>query len=108
MGTRSTLLLRLRGVSPGELEVVTLGPLTNLALALLMEPQLEDWIKCVYVMGGGGLGPGNMSPVAEFNFMVDAEAVHVLLSSRVPKSIVGWDVCQAHGRLHSPRRISNG
>ena len=90
---------------PGELEVVTLGPLTNLALALLMEPKLENWIKRVYVMGGGGLGPGNMSPVAEFNFMVDAEAVHVLLSSKVPKSIVGWDVCQAHDAYIHPQDI---
>ncbi len=90
---------------PGELEVVTLGPLSNLALALLKEPALADWIKRVYVMGGVGLGPGNVTPVAEFNFYVDAEAVHILLNSSVPKSIVGWDVCLIEEAFITPTDI---
>lgn len=78
---------------PGELEVVTLGPLTNLAMAILREPALPELIKMVYVMGGAGFGPGNITPIAEFNFYVDAEAVHVFLTSELNKTIVGWDVC---------------
>ena len=77
----------------GKLEIITLGPLTNLALALLKEPKLSEMVKRVYMMGGAGLGPGNVTPVAEFNFFVDAEAVHVVLESTVPKTVVGWDVC---------------
>lgn len=79
----------------GDLEIITLGPLTNLAMAFLKEPTLVRLIKHVYVMGGAGLGPGNLTPVAEFNFYVDAEAAHVLIESPVAKTIVGWDVSTA-------------
>lgn len=75
-----------------ELEIVTLGPLTNLALAYLKEPRIAHYVKNVVVMGGQGLGPGNVSPVAEFNFYVDAEAVEIVLHSGMPLTFVGWDV----------------
>lgn len=78
---------------PGELELITIGPLSNVALALLKEPDLGKLIKQVYIMGGAGLGPGNITPVAEFNFWVDAEAAHVVMESDLKKTIVGWDVC---------------
>jgi purine nucleosidase len=78
---------------PGELEIITLGPLTNLAMALLQEPNLPDLIQQVYIMGGAGLGPGNVTPVAEFNFFVDAEAAHMVIESKLQKTVVGWDVC---------------
>ena len=80
---------------PGVLEIVTLGPLTNLAMALLKEPTLPDLVKRVYIMGGAGLGPGNITPVAEFNFFVDAEAAHLVMKSKLAKTVVGWDVCMA-------------
>lgn len=76
----------------GELEIITLGPLTNLAMALLKEPALAGMIERIHTMGGAGLGPGNITPVAEFNFFVDAEAAHVVMESALPKTIVGWDV----------------
>lgn len=76
----------------GELEIVTLGPLTNVALALVREPELARNVRRVHVMGGAGLGPGNITPVAEFNFFVDAEAAHLVVESGLPKTIVGWDV----------------
>ena len=77
----------------GELEVVTLGPLTNLALAILKEPAICEQIKQVTIMGGSGLGPGNITPVAEFNFFVDAEAAQIVITSGMKKAVVGWDVC---------------
>ena len=80
---------------PGELEIVTLGPLTNLAMALLREPDLPDLIKQVYIMGGAGLGPGNVTPVAEFNFFADAEAAHLIIKSQLVTRVVGWDVCMS-------------
>jgi purine nucleosidase len=80
---------------PGELEIVTLGPLTNLAMALLKEPALPDLVKHVTIMGGAGLGPGNITPVAEFNFFVDAEAVHLVMKSKLARTVVGWDVAMA-------------
>jgi purine nucleosidase len=77
----------------GDLEIIALGPLTNLAIALIKEPRLAQQVKHLYVMGGAGLGPGNITPVAEFNFFVDAEAAEVVIRSKMRKSIVGWDVC---------------
>lgn len=77
---------------PGEIEWVTLGPLTNVAMAYLKDPEIVTLLKRVVVMGGQGLGPGNITPVAEFNFYVDAEAVHIVLNSGMPLMLVGWDV----------------
>ncbi len=86
-------IIKLAHQFAGELEIITLGPLTNVAMALLKEPALPDLIKRVYIMGGAGLGPGNITPVAEFNFFVDAEAIHLVMESKLPKTVVGWDVC---------------
>ena len=80
---------------PGELEIVTLGPLSNLAMALLKEPELPVLVKQIYIMGGAGLGVGNITPVAEFNFYVDAEAIHLVMQANFEKTVVGWDVCIA-------------
>jgi len=85
---------------PGELEIITLGPLTNLAMAILKEPSLPDLIQRVYIMGGAGLGPGNITPVAEFNFYVDAEAAHLVIQSKLEKTVIGWDVCMAEAFLN--------
>jgi purine nucleosidase len=77
---------------PNELEIITLGPLTNLALACLKAPEIAGMVKSVFVMGGTGFGPGNVSPVAEFNIYVDAEAAQIVLNSGLPLTFVGWDV----------------
>ena len=76
----------------GELEIVTLGPLTNLAMAVLKDPSFVKNIKQVYVMGGAGLQQGNITPLAEFNFYVDAEAVHIVLNSGLTLNVVGWEI----------------
>ena len=76
---------------PHELEIVTLGPLTNLAIACLRAPEIAQLVKHVYVMGGTGLGTGNMTPVSEFNIYVDTEAAHIVLNSGLSLSFVGWD-----------------
>lgn len=76
----------------GELEIVTLGPLTNLAMAFLKSPTLIEKIKHVYVMGGAGLTPGNITPLAEFNFYVDAEAADIVIKSGLALTVVGWEI----------------
>ena len=83
---------RLRRTTPGELEIVTLGPLTNLAMAVLKAPALAEQVKRVYVMGGSGLTPGNITPLAEFNFYADAEAAHLVLNAGLPLTLVGWEI----------------
>jgi len=79
--------------NPGKMEIITLGPLTNLAMAVLKEPLISKRVKNVTAMAGTGLGPGNITPVSEFNIYVDAEAASIVLKSGMPITFVGWDVC---------------
>lgn len=78
---------------PGQVELVTLGPLTNVALAILKDPENMKKLKHVWSMGTAGFGPGNTTPVSEFNIYVDAESFGVLLDSGIPLTIVGYDLC---------------
>ena len=75
-----------------DLTVVTLGPLTNLALALLADPTLASRVGRCVVMGGTGRGPGNVTPAAEYNVWVDPEAAAIVLAAGLPLTLVGWDV----------------
>lgn len=76
----------------GELEVLAIGPLTNLALVLMEHPDARELLRRVVVMGGSVNG-GNTTPVAEFNVHTDAEAARVVFRSGVPLTMVGLDVC---------------
>lgn len=76
----------------GELVVVALGPLTNLALALQRERDRLSAVRRVVVMGGAVASPGNVTPVAEFNFFVDPEAAAQVLRSGLPLELVPLDV----------------
>ena len=67
-------ILRLVKENPGEIEIVALGPATNLALAMMKDPEAMKQVKHIYSMGSGGYGKGNATSVAEFNVFVDAEA----------------------------------
>lgn len=80
----------------GELELVTLGPLTNVALAVRRDPTLASRIKRCVVMGAVADHIGNQSPVAEFNIWVDPHAVAVVLDSGLPLELVGWDVSRTY------------
>ena len=86
-------LVRLGRQDPGGFELVTLGPLTNLALALAMEPDLPRMFRRITVMGGAVRGTGNVTPVAEFNVYADPEAAAVVFD-RVPElSLLPWEIC---------------
>jgi purine nucleosidase len=80
----------------GELELVTLGPLTNIALALRCDPSLPSRVKRCVVMGAVADHIGNQTPVAEFNMWVDPHAVAVVLDSGLPLEFVGWDVSRRY------------
>ena len=84
------------GASPGELTLVTLGPLTNVALALLRDPSIADKVEGCVMMGGTGRGPGNVTPVAEYNVWADPEAAKVVFESGLPLKMVGWDVSREY------------
>ena len=90
---------------PGEITLVALGPLTNLATAALWAPDIAEKVQRVVIMGGTGEhGPGNISATAEFNFWVDPEAVRVVLRSGMPLELVGWDVSTASAVVTDERR----
>ena len=76
------------------LEVITLGPLTNLALALAREPGIVDKIGRCVVMGGAPCCEGNVTPAAEFNIWVDPEAAQMVFRSGLKIEMVGWHLCR--------------
>jgi purine nucleosidase len=78
--------------APREITLVTLGPLTNIALALLKEPDLTLALRDIYVMGGAANALGNVTPSAEFNVWADPEAAKLVLHSGAPVTMVGWEL----------------
>ncbi len=77
---------------PGEITLVAIGPLTNLALALHLEPRLPEWVAQVVVMGGAARVPGNVTPVAEANIINDPHAARLVFAADWPLVMVGLDV----------------
>ncbi|WP_334196522.1 nucleoside hydrolase, partial [Muricomes intestini] len=74
--------------------IIALGPLTNLALAIRLEPETVKKAGRIVIMGTAGLGEGNVTPVAEFNIWQDAEAAKIVVDSGLQHIIfVGWDAC---------------
>jgi purine nucleosidase len=76
----------------GHIELVTLGPLTNIALALQKDPSIAKAVKRCVVMGAVADHIGNVTQVAEFNMWVDPEAVDIVLRSGMYLEFVGWDI----------------
>jgi inosine-uridine nucleoside N-ribohydrolase len=77
---------------PGEITLVPIGPLTNIALALRLEPQIVKQVKEVVLMGGNALVPGNATPAAEANIHNDPEAADIVFGAGWPLTMVGLDV----------------
>ena len=90
-------LVELAKKHPGELRVAALGPLTNLALALLLEPRLPKLVEGLFVMGGAPTGRGNTKRrAAEFNFAADPEAAHAVLAAFPKTTLLPWETTLAH------------
>jgi inosine-uridine nucleoside N-ribohydrolase len=83
--------------------VITLGPLTNLAIALLASPHLRERIERLYVMGGAVRSEGNTIPGAEYNIHCDPEAAAIVLRGGVPTTLIGLNVTM---RCVFPRELS--
>lgn len=75
----------------GEITVCTLGPMTNLAMAMTMEPRIIPRIREVVLMGGGFFQGGNATPAAEFNIFVDPHAAHIVFESGAPVTMCPID-----------------
>jgi inosine-uridine nucleoside N-ribohydrolase len=90
------LILRTARAHQGELVLAATGALTNVALALALEPKLKTWLHGITIMGGG-IGVGNVTEVAEFNIYCDPEAAEMVLRAGVPTWLVGLDVTRRVG-----------
>lgn len=88
------------GNEPGTITLVPTGPLTNIAMAVRMEPRIVGRVKRVVLMGGG-VHEGNWSAVAEFNIKVDPEAAHIVFSESWDVTMVGLDA--THKALCTPK-----
>ena len=87
----------------GEITICMLGPMTNLAVAFVKAPQIVGKIREIVFMGGAALGPGNRTPVAEFNIMTDPHAAKVVLEAGSPLVMFGLDV--THRVITTPARL---
>jgi purine nucleosidase len=85
--------------APGAITLVTLGPLTNVALALLREPTIARQVAGCVIMGGTSDGYGNVSAVAEYNIWADPEAARIVFDSGMPLTMVGWDISRHYALI---------
>jgi purine nucleosidase len=97
------LVDKLRAAPAGEITLCTLGPLTNVAMALIKAPDIAPRIRQIVMMAGGYFEAGNITPAAEFNVYVDPEAADIVLRSGVPIVMIPLDV--THGVLSTRKRL---
>ena len=93
-------MVRVVEANPG-IEIITLGPLTNLALALRQQPGLAAKVSRCVVMGGAPCCEGNVTPAAEYNFWADPEAARMVLRSQLPIELIGWQLSRGAAVVNS-------
>jgi inosine-uridine nucleoside N-ribohydrolase len=97
------LIEKLRAAESGTITICALGPLTNIAMALVKAPEIAGRIAELVVMGGAGFELGNVTPAAEFNIHVDPHAAAIVLDSGIPVTMIPLDV--THQVLTTPPRL---
>jgi purine nucleosidase len=78
--------------APGEVTLIAIAPLTNVALAIRREPRIVQAVRQVIIMGGALRTDGNTTSLSEFNFFVDPHAAHIVLHSGMPITLLPWDI----------------
>ncbi|KAH6932053.1 hypothetical protein HPB50_002605 [Hyalomma asiaticum] len=85
-------LIQMARRHPGQITLLLLGPLTNAALALMLDPRFGSNLKEIFILGGNVEGRGNVLPGAEYNFKTDPEAANIVLTrAQCPITIVPWE-----------------
>jgi purine nucleosidase len=91
-------LVRMINAEPGEFTLVTIGPLTNIAVALKLDPGLPEKVKDLVVMGGAIHAHGNTPNLsAEYNIYSDPEAAHIVFSAFPSFTLISWETTMTHG-----------
>ncbi len=85
--------------NPGEITLVTLAPLTNIAAALIRAPEIAQLVQRCVIMGGAANVVGNVTPAAEYNIWVDPEAARIVFQSGMPMEMVGWEISRFDAAL---------
>ena len=85
--------------NPGEITLVEIAPMTNVAMAIRKDPSIVKKVRRFYFMGGTNQYLGNVTPAAEFNIWVDPDAAMIVLNSGMAATMVGWEVCMRHGLI---------
>ena len=98
------LVERVRATEPGTLSLCALGPLTNLAMALVKAPDIGPRLAEIVVMGGAVFQLGNVTPTAEFNIYCDPHAAQIVFASGVPLTLFSLDA--THQVLSTPPRLA--
>jgi purine nucleosidase len=95
----------LQAAAPGEITLVTLGPLTDIAMALTLAPEIAGKVREIVMMAGAYFEGGNITPTAEFNVYVDPTAADIVLKSGIPIVMMPLDV--THRVLVTPPRMEH-
>lgn len=107
--TASSFLVESVDGSPGDITIVAIGPLTNVARAVEADPSFAESLAGLTIMGGTVASPGNITPAAEFNIWADPEAARIVFDSGAPITMVGLDVCHQtrfeHGHVAQLRGL---
>jgi inosine-uridine nucleoside N-ribohydrolase len=98
------LVEALRAVEPGAITLCALGPLTNIAIALVKAPDIAGKIGELVIMGGTAFELGNITPAAEFNIHVDPHAAAIVFDSGIPVTMIPLDA--THRVLTTPARLA--
>jgi purine nucleosidase len=100
-------LVRQAALHPGELRIVAIGPLTNIALAVQRDPDFVRNVGALYVMGGSVNARGNITPAAEYNIYVDPEAAKIVFDAGFADvTIISWDPLTITDAVFGPSRIA--
>jgi purine nucleosidase len=100
-------LLRLTAESPGELNIVAIGPLTNIAMAVVKDPSFPDRVKHLFIMGGSNNARGNITAAAEFNFYVDPDAAKIVFQAGFEITVVPWEPLTIQDALFTREQMAD-
>lgn len=88
-------IVRIVDANPGEIDILAIGPLTNIATAVLLDRDLPQKVRHLWIMGGCDNSVGNVTAAAEYNFFVDPEAADIVLRAGFDTTIVTWTLTLA-------------